>query len=1337
MKLDDQLIAPNQVRLWVAQELDRNSNAYNVSRVLRLDGALDETALRGAFAAVVGRHEALRTVFAELGTTVVRRVAPPGKAAPQICVVRGESDSGDVLDAARAFCSRPFDLRADLPVRAMLLRFAPADHALVLVFHHIAVDAWSLGVVEHDLAEAYAALSSGEPWRPPAGATPYSNFVDDQRATLTDAIVDRQLDFWRRVLPVDAPPSSYLATTSMRADGAGPAAVREVPVPAQTVLELRGLCARFQMTPFAVFQTLVQILMRRYSGSDDVVLGTTTLNRKRSEYASAVGFFVNTVALHTALGDDPSFATALERGWKIVLGAMEHDDVPYDQVVRAMVSSSGHERGGLFQVAVEMQTAGPQTERAWGPVHARTWDLGTAGLSNRARGDLTLTLAQVGPAMRLIAEYDTSLFDERFVDGIARAMFRLLSDGVARPNTSVARLELLDAHEASEAARLRQTSPRERWFPVTSASIRALPEAFGDRTAVISGNDSVGFAELVRRAEGVAAELAARGAEPGRFIGVVADRSVASIVAVLGIWLARCAYVPLDPAMTQARRRHVLEDAGVTLVLGSGGVDTAPAERWDPHDLSRPAEAQAVGTPTPLRETAPDDVAYAIYTSGTTGVPKGSLSTHENLANLRAGLGEAFGIPDWSVETVTMNGPLFFDVSLQQLLPLLDGATVVVIPEPVRLDPDAMLEYLARHGVTLLDVTPTHLRMLLDAGLLEYRDPALRTLISGAEALPRSVWPLLADVADLHVVNCYGPTECTVNSSTKTVDPAVERPTIGTELPGVSLYVADAAGALVPYGAVGELHIGGAGLGLGYLNRPDLTASAFVQAPWGPQATPVRVYRTGDRVRLASGGEVEYLGRIDDQVKIRGNRVELGEITTSLTTHPAVATAATIVRDTDARGPELRSFVVLADDSTGASLSEDGLRRFLRRSLPEYMVPTRVVVLDSLPMTPAGKIDRASLSRLEPPRRTTVEVPAVTTTERRLMSLFAEVLGVAVDDPRVDFFDHGGHSLLAARLIARLRSDFRHPMTLATLLARSTPRRLAPLLRPELGTDRSRSHRHLIELLPGRCDEPPLVCVHPLGGDVLVYRELANALPAGTPVYGVLDGATDPAARTTWASPEEMAGAYARELASVLGPEGCRLVGWSLGGLIAHAVAAALENLGVPVVFLAIWDAGASPVRSNRPAAPDWSVGAMAVVEAMAPVDATPLTGWQRDKVRTRLAGEPDGAFGDRILDAAQSAWGFRPGTPGRAVAERAVVCALHHWLFTGWRPGVINAPLSVVWAEDSRTRGVVYPTDWRDHTRSTVHEIQVEGTHHSIIASPTVGLLAENLTEIDRRVPG
>lgn len=1307
-------IAPNQVRLWVAQDLEPDSNAYNVARVLRLRGHLDVDALVRAVGALVARHELLRTVFLEHGNEVYQVVLDPAAVQVRTLPVTGEG-----VDAmARQFTLRPFDLRSETPFRAEVVRVSAHDHALLFCFHHIATDGWSLDIFERELADAYAAITATGSWQPDKEATQYSRFARWQRMRLTSDVEERQLAYWRAVLPAEPQPPSLLATRPLQGIGAGPSRKYVCDVPADVCAAIGSLSAAFDVTSFAVLQTAVQAVVQRYSAHPAVVLGTTTLNRKKPEFESSLGFFVNTIPLHTDLSDNPSFGTALRRSKQALTGALSHDDIPFHRIVGDVHGQSAHERATLFRVVVELQPIVASGERRWRDIATELTGFDDKG----AKFDLALFFLNSSESLRLLTEYDSALFDEAMVTGLVRALFTLIVSGANDPDTTIDDLDLLDQDSARMMRTIRCGAPPPEVPPVSDV-IRELSRQHGPRTAIQAHDGELTFSELVCRAEAVADALIARGLRPGTFVGVAANRSVHSIVAVLGVWLARCAYVPIDPALPAERKRQMISDARVQVVVEPAS--TSDCDVLDVRDLSDNGRHDV-----PARTTEPEDIAYAMFTSGTTGKPKAVLVTHANLANLISGLKEAWDVTDWSTEVVSLNAPLVFDASVQQLVALLGGATMVIVPEAVRLDPEAMLDHLAQSAVTLLDCVPSHLQLLVENGLLTRTDLALRRIATGGEALPAQMWEPLAQARHIRVYNVYGPTETTVDATCQPVHAGVARPAIGVEMPGVSLFIADGRQRLVPYGAVGELYIGGMGVGAGYLNEPELTATRFVDVPWGPDGELVRVYRTGDKVRLCQGGAVEYLGRHDNQVKVRGQRVELGEIDATLDSHPSVHAAVTLAVDDGERGVSLHAFVIVG----GEGVDDESLRQHLFDALPEHMVPAHIHRLRRFPETAAGKVDHAALRRLAhatapPPTPELASHTPADPVERQLVDAWREVLGIAELTVNSHFFAMGGHSVLAARLIARLRRVFDVPITFGHLLRTPTPRGLAAHLRSSGSGKATRSRtrrRHVVELADAP-DDAPIVCLHPLGGDANVYRPFVSALPMLKTVYGVFDGLTDVGSRTTWPTPEDMVRGYVDEIIGVLDGRPCHLVGWSMGGLLAHAVAGELEERGVAVLSVSLWDCGFSPKLGTRPSTPDWMEGAVPVLASLVPDGAGKVD--LRATLRAH-AGPSGQHLGQWVSSAATSLWGDRITVDTDVLEDRVVVAALHRHLFAGWRPGVVTAPLSVAWAGHSLDNSLITQVDWSVHTKSRIDERRVEGTHYSIVRPPNVAQLADMVAD-------
>ncbi|MFG1644993.1 non-ribosomal peptide synthase/polyketide synthase [Amycolatopsis sp. NPDC049252] len=986
-----------QRSLWFVEQLDAAGAAYNVPRALRLTGPLDVPALRAAFADVLERHESLRTVFPSTDGVPRQEIQP-------VTELPWTEDVTDVDE----FASRAFDLATDLPVRAALLRHADDDHVLVIVTHHIASDGWSLAPLLRDLSTAYAARASSEApgWAPLP--VQYADFA------LWQQDLDDSADYWAEALaglpdeitlPFDHPrppvASHRGATVALNLD-------------ADLHTRLLDLARGEHATLFMVLQAGFAALLSRLGAGDDVAVGTPSAGRPDAALDDLVGFFVNTLVLRTDLSGDPGFTELVGRVREAALAAFDHADVPFERVVERLNPARSTARHPLFQVMLALQNnvaanlALPGTTAADVPVATAT-----------AKFDLTLNLeentaADGSPAgIGGYLEYATDLVDPGTAADLADRFVRLLTAAVAAPAAPLSTVDLLSAAEATAIT----AANDETAVPLPDTSVIERFEAQAARTpdapALEFGAAKLTYGELNDRANGLARYLAERGAGPERYVALALPRDEKLIVAMLAVLKTGAGYLALDLDYPADRLAAMLEDADPALVLVSetGAVPGDPAR----HVLLAEAE---IGTAcNPVHTASPDSPAYVIFTSGSTGRPKGVVVPRRPLLNFLLDMVDRFGITQGDrLLAVTTVG---FDIAgLEIFAPLLAGATVVLAGRDTVRDSRA-LAALAEDGVTLMQATPS----LWHALLAEPADLTAVHVLVGGEALPDDLAIALRARA-ASVTNMYGPTETTIWSTTARVGEG--SPTIGTPIANTQVYVLDRALRPVPPGVPGELYIAGDGVVRGYLGRPDLTADRFVANPF---ATGERMYRTGDLVARRRDGDIRFLGRVDHQVKIRGFRIELGEIEAVLATHPEVALRAVVVREDRPGDKRLVAYVVGTADV-------EALRRHVAAALPAYMVPSAFVLLDELPRTPNGKLDRKALPA-PAVEAVTGRVPR-TAREHALCELFAEVLGVpevGIDD---GFFDLGGHSLLATRLAGRIRTVLGLDVTVRALFANPT-----------------------------------------------------------------------------------------------------------------------------------------------------------------------------------------------------------------------------------------------------------------------------------------------------------
>ncbi|MEU1707404.1 non-ribosomal peptide synthase/polyketide synthase [Streptomyces sp. NPDC005706] len=1022
-----------QARLWFLDRLRPGDARYNSAVAVRLTGTPDHEALRAALSTVVARHEALRTTFEETDGRPVQRVHP---AAPVPLPVR---DCADLDAELPAEYSRPFDLRHGPLLRALLLRESATSHVLMLTAHHIITDGWSMGVVLDELCTAYDALAHGAAPQLPPVATQYPDFAVWQRDLLSGARLDGELAHWKGKLTGAVAPELPL-DLPRRGEEAGAGAVHTFAVPARLTSRLRDLARERHSTLHTALVASAQALLARWSGQDDITVGSLTPGRSRTDLERAVGFFVNTVVLRTPVDTSGSFRDLLAAAADTVGDAFAHGDTPFERIVEAVGAPREAGRNPLFDVMVLLHPDPPAASAPRG--------LATTAVTvprQAATFDLSIEFVPDGDGLTGLLEYRTDLFDAATAERMAGQLLRLLEGACDTPDRPLGSLPLLSDEETRRVVHDWNPAP----LPVADTTYPALFERRAARTpaalALVAGGEQLDYGTLNARANRLAHHLVAQGAGPERLVALRLPRTADMIVAILAVWKSGAGYLPLDPALPEERVRFLLDDARPALVLDEAALRAVPATApdTDPTDADRLA---------PLH---PDHTAYVIYTSGSTGRPKGVAVSHRSAVHLlaahRAGfVAEAGGGP----LRVALTAAFSFDTSLEGVLLMADGHPLHLVDEVTRMDPAALVEYVVAHRVDFLDVTPSYLRQLLPAGLLTDPRHRPRVLMLGGEAVGPALWRELAAHPDVAAHNFYGPTECTVDALSCRIDGG-DRPLVGRPLPGVRAYVLDDRLQPVPPGVGGELYLAGAQLARGYAGRPGLTAARFLPDPFGGPGE--RMYRTGDLARWTADGRLDYLGRADDQVKVRGHRIEPGEIEAALLAVPGVAAAAVAAVPDPHGHSRLAAYVVPAP---GAPLPAPAdLRAALRQVLPDALVPSSFTALDELPLTTSGKLDRRALPAPENTADEREFVAPRTPGEETLAGIWAEVLGVARVGVTDNFFELGGDSILSIQAVSRARAAglhigsqdvFRHQTVadLAAAASRRTAAAPAPLRRP-------------------------------------------------------------------------------------------------------------------------------------------------------------------------------------------------------------------------------------------------------------------------------------------------
>ncbi|UTN41960.1 pyoverdine non-ribosomal peptide synthetase PvdD [Pseudomonas aeruginosa] len=1186
-----------QERQWFLWQLEPESAAYHIPSALRLRGRLDVDALQRSFDSLVARHETLRTRFRLEGGRSYQQVQP----AVSISIEREQFGEEGLIERIQAIVVQPFDLERGPLLRVNLLQLAEDDHVLVLVQHHIVSDGWSMQVMVEELVQLYAGYSQGLDVVLPALPIQYADYALWQRSWMEAGEKERQLAYWTGLLGGEQPVLELPFDRPRPARQSHRGAQLGFELPRELVEAVRALAQREGASSFMLLLASFQALLYRYSGQADIRVGVPIANRNRVETERLIGFFVNTQVLKADLDGRMGFDELLAQARQRALEAQAHQDLPFEQLVEALQPERNASHNPLFQVLFnhqsEIRSVTPEVQLEDLRLEGLAWD------GQTAQFDLTLDIQEDENGIWASFDYATDLFDASTVERLAGHWRNLLRGIVANPRQRLGELPLLDAPERRQT--LSEWNPAQRECAVQGTLQQRFEEQARQRpqaVALILDEQRLSYGELNARANRLAHCLIARGVGADVPVGLALERSLDMLVGLLAILKAGGAYLPLDPAAPEERLAHILDDSGVRLLLTQGHLlERLPRQTGvevlaiDGLVLDGYAESD------PLTALSADNLAYVIYTSGSTGKPKGTLLTHRNALRLFSATEAWFGFDERDVWTLFHS--YAFDFSVWEIFgALLYGGRLVIVPQWVSRSPEDFYRLLCREGVTVLNQTPSAFKQLMAVACsadMATQQPALRYVIFGGEALDlQSLRPWFQRFGDRQpqLVNMYGITETTVHVTYRPVSEAdleggLVSP-IGGTIPDLSWYILDRDLNPVPRGAVGELYIGRAGLARGYLRRPGLSATRFVPNPF-PGGAGERLYRTGDLARFQADGNIEYIGRIDHQVKVRGFRIELGEIEAALAGLAGVRDAVVLAHD-GVGGTQLVGYVV-ADSAEDAERLRESLRESLKRHLPDYMVPAHLMLLERMPLTVNGKLDRQALPQPDASLSQQAYRAPGSELEQRIAAIWSEILGVervGLDD---NFFELGGHSLLLLMLKERIGDTCQATLSISQLMTHASVAEQAACIEGQ-------ARESLLVPLNGRREGSPLFMFHPSFGSVHCYKTLAMALRDRHPVKGVVCRALLGAGREVpeW---DDMVAEYAEQLLQEH-PEGVfNLAGWSLGGNLAMDVAARLEQRGRQVAFVGWIDAPA-PVRVEAfwneigptpEAVPNLSVGEMRV----------------------------------------------------------------------------------------------------------------------------------------------
>lgn len=1030
-----------QEGMWFLEQLQPGNPAYiGVSAVEIVGHRLDVGVLERAFEEVARAHEVARTTFAVQDGRPVQVVLASAKVSIPEFDMPGADDHAVATRAWQVVAAEGFDIQAEPPLRFAVIHTGPQRSVLAAAAHHLLFDRQAFGILLGILSDAYLALLDGKPANVVTPQIQYGDFAVWQQQQRTGGAWDKDLEYWRRELQ-GAPASLDLPVDRPRPPLQGMRG-EQIPVSLSAQL-MEGIAARARetgATPYMVLLTAFMIVLRRWSGQDDIVVGSPASSRDRAELGNLLGYFINVLPIRAVIRHDDTIRAVIAKVRRACLGAYEYHDVPFDLVVADLNIPRDLSRTPVFQASftygrepVPGTGFGGQLRRLETPSEGSRFDLEIQAFHHDA--DLGGYL-----------EYDRDLFDRATMERLLRHFQNVCEAIVAGIDRPVGEVDLIDSRERRQLVE-EFNSVDTPW----TGEPRWVDECIADRaadqpgqTAVVFGTAELTYAQLDERANRLAHALVAAGVGRDRIVALALPRSIDLVVAVLAVIKAGGAYLPLDLDYPPARIAGIVAEARPVVLL----TQSAHASRLT--DLDVPVwtldtlddRLMAMPATRPEVVHGPDDAAYVIYTSGSTGRPKGVINTHRGLRNRLWWMQHA--MPIGVGDRVMQKTPYTFDVSVWEFIwPLMTGAAIVVAAPDGHRDPGYLAAEIRRTGVTTIHFVPSMLRAFLDS--VGKVPETIRRIVCSGEALGADLRDRVLDSSDADLYNLYGPTEAAIDVTWWDCRRQPRTPVvpIGRPIANTQVHLLDEQGRLVPLGARGEICLGGDNLARGYLGRPELTAERFVENTIDPARSP-RLYRTGDLGRRRADGVIEYLGRLDHQVKLRGQRIELGEIESVAMLHPAVSAAAVVMREIRPGDERLVAYLVAAD---GAERATEAVRDHLRTHLPEYMIPAHTVWLDAMPLNRSGKADRNALPAPDLTREQTRDfVPPADDLEERIAKLWSEVLGVDQVGRDDNFFDLGGHSLLLTRLRDRLAADLGHEVSLVDLFQNPTVASLARLL---------------------------------------------------------------------------------------------------------------------------------------------------------------------------------------------------------------------------------------------------------------------------------------------------
>jgi aspartate racemase len=1153
-----------QERLWFLTQLEPENPSYNLPFALRLSGDLDVAALEKSIEAIIARHETLRTKFVAVDGEPFQFVSAKAAATFELLDLSTFGDDKAELELKRLMTTvaeRPFDLSNDYPMRASLLKLAGDEHVLLVTMHHIISDAWSVSIFTNELSSFYKAFTTEGAAEPPELPIQYSDFVKWQRNWLQGDALKAQVAYWTTQLEGAAKlnlPTDHVRP-KLRTHRGGHLSFT---LPAELTDKLKKLSNAEGATLFMTLLAAFNVLLFRHTGEQDIVVGSPIAGRNRIETEPLIGFFVNSLALRTDLSGKPGFRQLLGRVREVAVSAYAHQDLPFEKLVEELHPARDVSQTPVFQVMFGLQNA----PRAVADLH----NLNVRRIPTEVRTakfDLTLLLSDTANGLSGWFEYNADLFEASTIQRLGNHFENLLASVAANPDGSIAELPLLGAPEQQQILldwnNTATSYPREKCIQeLFEEQVRRTPEA----VALVFDDQRLTYDALNKRANQLAHHLTKQGIGPEVIVGLALDRSVEMIVSLLAILKAGGAYLPLDPSYPRERLSFMIEQTNARIILTQKHLlDRLPASQASVIALDLEwSDLRVEDEQNPSRSSTAENLAYVIYTSGSTGKPKGVSVTHRNVVRLVKETNYARFASD---EVFLQFAPVTFDAATFEVWgALLNGARLVV-PAPGIESLANLGDTIQRHKVTTLWLTAGLFHQMVDSELEKLQ--GVRQLLAGGDVLSvPHVETAARKLAGCQVINGYGPTENTTFTCCERVvaNSIGHSVPIGTPIANTEVYILSSDMQLVPVGVAGQLFIGGDGLARGYLDAADATAEKFLPNPFARQPGE-RIYRTGDQVRYRSDGSIEFLGRLDQQVKIRGYRIELGEIELALSQHHGVRDCVVTTQTSKLGEKRLAAFVVLI---AGHTARVEELKKFLSEKLPEYMAPSFIGIVEQLPLTENGKIDRDALPNIDDLNsKESVFVAPETEVERKLAAAWIKVLGVDQVGVHDNFFDLGGYSLLAVKLVNEIEKELGQKIPLMTLFQTATIAGLAGVL---ANGSKPSSWPTLVQIQAGNSTKP-LFCVSAPNVNALGYVSLARALGPEQTAFGLqAQYPEDAESEHSQFVVENIAAEYLHALQAEQPHGPYQLIGMCRGAHIAYEMACRLHEQGETVSLLGVLD---------------------------------------------------------------------------------------------------------------------------------------------------------------------